>query len=72
MGVTFNARSSVADEEATMEFFDDAGNQVSAGNDKAVVQYLSNDPNRPEPKRAKTGPDETKAKTGPDKSTETK
>jgi hypothetical protein len=51
-GISFTRGDNVADEEAVMQFYDGEGKKVKKGHAAAVVQYLSNDPNRPDAKQA--------------------
>lgn len=40
-------------DKVTLLFFDKDGNEVPEDSDKAVVQYRSDDPARPQPKESK-------------------
>ena len=51
--------ANVDDSEAVMQFYDAEGKKVKKGAATAVVQYLSNDPNRPDAKKAATAADKT-------------
>lgn len=48
MGISFERSSTVDDDEAVLQFYDANGKKVAAGAAQAVVQFLSNDPNRPD------------------------
>ena len=51
--------ANVDDSEAVMQFYDAEGKKVKEGSTAAVVQDLSNDPNRPDAKKAEKAADET-------------
>jgi hypothetical protein len=61
MGISFTRLEDyyVEDEEAVMQFYTADGKRTKEGATDAVVQYLSNDPNRPDAK--KKAPAEDKA-----------
>jgi hypothetical protein len=59
MGITFNRLEdrAVDDDEAVMHFYDAQGRQVPEGDPAARVQYLSNDPGRPDAKATQPAQD---------------
>ena len=59
MGITFNRLEdrAVDDDEAVMHFYDAHGKRVSETDPAARVQYLSNDPGRPDAKATKPAED---------------
>ena len=67
MALTFNRSegSNVEDSEAVMQFYDKDGGRTKKGSGDAVVQYLSNDPNRPDAAKSVKAPPEDKAVKSP-------
>lgn len=62
----------MTDGEPVMQFYDEDGKRVSEGSPRAAVQYLSDDPARPDAKSTKAAAEDKAVKAAPaDKSGKT-
>jgi hypothetical protein len=60
----------MSDGDPVLQFYDAEGNQVREGSPRAVVQYLSDDPSRPDAKSTKEPAEDKAVRSAPaDKST---